>query len=76
MPGVSTVGSEGVEGATVSGRAAATTPVTTAALDRLPCSSWMSLLPSVYSLLLLMSTKSLKLLRKPALATGASRKVH
>ena len=76
----STVGREGEEGATAGGGAAATSSVTTTVLARLPCSSWMSLPLCATSLLLLMSTRSLKLLRKSAprmgKATGASRKVH
>ena len=71
---------EGEEGVNAGGGAAATTPVTTDTLVHLPCSSWMSLHPRATCLLLLLSTRSLKLLRKSApstgKATGASRKVH
>ena len=74
------MGREGGEETTAGGGAAATTPVTTAALACLPGSSWMSCPPRATSRLLLMSTRSLKLLRKSApsmgKATGASRKVQ
>ena len=76
----STVGRVGGEETTTGGGVAATIPVTTATLEGLPCSSWMSWPPRATSRLLLMSTRSLKLLRKSApsigKATGASRKVQ
>ena len=76
----STVGREGGEGTTTGSGAAATTPVTTAAFVCLPGSSWMNWPPRATSRLLLMSTRSLKLLRKSApsmgKATGARRKVQ
>ena len=57
--GAFTVRSERGEGTTAGGVGAATTPVTTAALVGLPCSSWMSLPPRATSCLLLMLTRSL-----------------
>ena len=74
------MGREGVEGTIAGGRGAAISPVTTAALVCLPCTSWVSWPPRATSLLLLTSTMSLKLQRKSApmmgKATGASRKLQ